>query len=71
MVAKLGADARELVRTNEPEYRAFVAAHGEPSDHALLELLVEQPRLLQRPIVEVGPRAIIGRPPERILELLA
>jgi arsenate reductase (glutaredoxin) len=69
LVAKLGADAHELVRTSEPEYRAFVAAHGEPSGDALLELLAEEPRLLQRPIVEVGARARIGRPPERILEL--
>ena len=39
------------------------------SDEEILDLLVAEPRLLQRPIVELGGRARIGRPPERVLEL--
>lgn len=68
LLVKLGAPARDIVRTNEPEYRA--AGLVEPTDEELLDLLAAQPKLLQRPIVVVGERARIGRPPERVLDLL-
>ncbi len=70
LLRKLGTQAADLVRTNEPEYRAAVPAGHDPSPEELLDLLVETPRLLQRPIVEVGARAVIGRPPENVLELI-
>ena len=70
LVAKLGVGVAEIVRANEPDYREAVAAGRTPTDDELLDLLVETPRLLQRPIVEVGNRARIGRPPERVLELV-
>jgi arsenate reductase len=65
---KLGGPALAMVRTDEPEFQAYA---GRPlSDEEIVDLLVEQPRLLQRPIVELGAQARIGRPPERVLELL-
>jgi arsenate reductase len=68
LVRKLKLPVSALVRTNEPEYRALA---GRPlADHELIELLVKEPKLLQRPIVEVGAEARIGRPPEQVLELL-
>jgi arsenate reductase len=70
LLRKLGVRALAIVRTNEPEYRAAIAAGHGTSDDELLDLLVAQPRLLQRPIVEIDGRAVIGRPPERVLELL-
>jgi len=70
LLRKLGVPAREIVRTDEPEFRAAVASGCGLSDDELLDLLAAHPRLLQRPIVEVGERAVIGRPPERVLELL-
>lgn len=70
LVAKLGCRVADIVRTDEPEYRAFIASGGEPTDAALLELLAREPKLLQRPIVAIGERAVIGRPPERVLEIL-
>jgi arsenate reductase len=70
LVAKLGCRVADLVRTDEPEYRAFIANGGQPTDAALLDLLAREPRLLQRPIVEIGERAVIGRPPERVLDIL-
>jgi arsenate reductase (glutaredoxin) len=70
LLAKLAVEAIELVRATEPEYRAAVPAGSRPSADELLELVARTPRLLQRPIVEVGARARIGRPPERVLELL-
>lgn len=68
LLGKLGTPALALVRTDEPEFRPH---RGKTlSDDAILALLAEQPRLLQRPIVEVGTRACIGRPPEQVLALL-
>ena len=64
---RLGGDALEMVRTAEPEFLPY--AGRALSDEEILDLLVAEPRLLQRPIVELGDRARIGRPPERVLEL--
>lgn len=71
LAEKLGCRVSDLVRTDEPEYRSFLENGGETTDTALLELLAREPRLLQRPIVEIGERAVIGRPPERVLDLLS
>jgi arsenate reductase len=70
LLSKLGVPASALVRSDEPEYRAAVAAGRAATDDDLLDLLVEQPRILQRPIVEIGDRAAICRPPERVHDLL-
>jgi arsenate reductase len=67
LLAKLDARPLELVRTNEPEFGPF--AGRELDENAVLDLLVQHPRLLQRPIVETDSAARIGRPPERVLEL--
>jgi arsenate reductase len=65
---KLGGAALAMVRTNEPEFQPY--AGRALSDDEIIDLLAEQPRLLQRPIVERGAEARFGRPPERVLELL-
>lgn len=70
LLRKLAVPALAIVRADEPEYRAAVAAGHATSDDELIDLLVAQPRLLQRPIFEIADRAVIGRPPERVLELL-
>jgi arsenate reductase (glutaredoxin) len=70
LLRKLHVPASELVRSDEPEYRAALAAGRAATDDDLLSLLAEQPRVLQRPIVEIGDRAAICRPPERVHDLL-
>ena len=70
LLRKLRVPASELVRSDEPEYRAAVAAGRAGTDDDLLDLLAAQPRVLQRPIVEIGDRAAICRPPERVHDLL-
>jgi arsenate reductase len=70
LLAELGGATLEMIRTHEPDYEAFAERHPEPTRDELLDLLVAHPHLLQRPIVEVGARAAIGRPPERVLDLL-
>lgn len=61
-------DPRLMMRTGEPEYErlGLVAA----SRHDLLAAIAAHPILLERPIFVVGERAVIARPPERLLELL-
>ncbi len=66
LLRKAGLRPRDVVRMNEP------GASDLPleDDEATLRALVERPDLLQRPIVELGDRAVLARPPEKVLELL-
>ena len=68
LLRKLGAPALTMVRTDEPEFQPYKGRALD--DDQILDLLVAHPRLLQRPIVEIDTKARIGRPPERVLELL-
>jgi len=61
---------RELMRTKEPVYKALRIADRDLSDDQLVELMVKNPDLIQRPIVEKGARAILARPAERLKEIL-
>jgi arsenate reductase (glutaredoxin) len=70
LVRKLKLKPRELLRKSEPVYKELGLANGEFSDNELIELMVEHPDLLQRPIVERGERAVLGRPVENVKELL-
>lgn len=67
LLRKLGGPALSLVRTGEPEFKPH--SGRELRDDDVVDLLAATPRLLQRPIVEVGDKARIGRPPEQVLEL--
>ena len=66
--SKLGGPALAMVRTEEQEFRPH--AQRALTDEEVIDLLAAEPRLLQRPIVEIGGAARIGRPPERVLELI-
>lgn len=67
VLTKLGTDdPRTIVRTGEPAYAGLEAATREE----LLEAMVAHPELVERPIAIRGDRAVLGRPPERVLELL-
>ena len=70
LVRKLGMKPRELLRKSEPVYKELGLASGEFSDSELIALMVEHPDLLQRPIVERGDRAVLGRPTENVKALL-
>ena len=70
LVRKLGLKPRELLRKSEPVYKELGLANGEFSDSELIALMVEHPDLMQRPIVERGDRAVLGRPTENVNELL-
>jgi arsenate reductase len=69
LMALLGIeDPRLMMRTGEPVYAELALA--DQAGTALLEAIAEHPILLERPIFVVGDRAVIARPPERVLELL-
>ncbi len=69
IIAALDAPAWTLIRQQEPECAALgLSAASEPAE--LIAALASEPRLLQRPIVVVGDRARIGRPPEQVLDIL-
>jgi len=66
----MGISPRELLRTGEPVYKELGLGRRELSDDEIIRLMAEHPDLIQRPIVERGERAVLGRPTERIKELL-
>src|SRR5215510_6891729 len=70
LVHKMKIKPRELLRKSEPVYKELGLASNEFSDSQLIALMVEHPDLLQRPIVERGDRAVLGRPTENVKELL-
>ena len=66
----LGLPARSLLRTGEAEYRDLKLDDPSLDDDALIDAMSRHPRLIERPIFVRGDRAVIGRPPQRVLELL-
>jgi arsenate reductase len=71
LLAKLGLPARALVRFGEPlAVELGLSADDVRTPAQWLALLAAHPRLLERPIVEIGARAVLGRPPENVLALL-
>lgn len=71
LLARLGYGARQLLRSGEEEYQTLGLADPALDDEALIAAMVAHPRLIERPILVVGDKAVVGRPPERVLELLA
>jgi len=70
ILKKLGIPARDLLRSGEEAYQALNLADTALSEQQLIEAMVKQPRLIERPIVVKGDQAVIGRPPESVLTLL-
>jgi arsenate reductase len=71
LLGKLGLPARQLLRSGEDEYKSLNLADASLSEAQLIAAMVANPKLIERPIIILGDHAVIGRPPERILELLA
>lgn len=70
MLRLLGMPPRSLLRTGEAEYRELGLKDPTLSDDALIRAMLEHPKLIERPIVIAEDRAAIGRPPERVLDIL-
>jgi arsenate reductase (glutaredoxin) len=70
LLRKMKMPARELLRTKEEIYRTLRLAERDLTDDEIVEVMIEHPDLIQRPIVEKGSRAILARPAERLKEIL-
>jgi arsenate reductase len=70
LIRKMGIAPRDLLRTKETIYRTLKLGQRDVSDAELIDLMVKNPDLIQRPIVEKGSRAILARPAERLKEIL-
>jgi len=68
ILKKLNISARELMRTKEDEYKSL-DLKSENDEEKLLEAMANHPKLIERPIVIKGEKAVLGRPPEKVLEL--
>jgi arsenate reductase len=70
LIRKMKIKPRELLRTSEPIYRELGLAAGKFSDDEIIALMIKNPDLIQRPIVERGKHALLGRPVENVKSLL-
>ena len=70
LLRKMGLSARELLRTKETIYKTLRLGERDLTDDQIVDLMVKNPDLIQRPIVEKGSRAILARPAERLKEIL-
>ena len=69
VIEKLGIPPLELVRQNETIWKSNFKGKN-LSDAELIQVMVDHPKLIERPIVVYGNKAVIGRPTERILDIL-
>lgn len=66
----LGGNVRDMMRIKEDIYKANNLADSSLSDDDLINAIIQNPILLERPIVVNGAKAAIGRPPENVLAIL-
>jgi arsenate reductase len=70
VLARLGLRPRDVLRAKDPAFKELSLAGDEP-DAQLIAAMARYPTLLQRPIGLAGDRAVVGRPPERLLDLVS
>jgi arsenate reductase len=70
ILGKLGMEPRELMRRKEAPYKELGLDDAGKSRDALIKAMVENPILIERPIVLSGGKAALGRPPEQVLNIL-
>ena len=70
ILSKLGISARELLRKGEQDYKDNNLSDSTLSEHDLIEKMTQFPKLIERPIVIKNDKAVLGRPPENVLDLL-
>lgn len=69
LLRKLGISAHELLRKKEAEY-SEAGLSPDSSEAEVIAAMVKYPKLIERPIVVKGDRAVLGRPPENVKALL-
>ncbi len=69
-IIALGIPTKDLIRTGEDEWKNTGLDIETASDDDLINAIIQYPILLQRPIVIANGKAVIARPPEKVLEIL-
>tara|TARA_Y100000389_G_scaffold53574_1_gene49417 strand:+ start:140 stop:490 length:351 start_codon:yes stop_codon:yes gene_type:complete len=70
IIKKISLSPRDLLRKGEQEFKDNDLKNKNLSDLEIIEFMVKYPKLIERPIVIKGDQAILGRPPENVLELI-
>ena len=70
ILKKLTLKPRDILRKGEQEYKDNNLKEDNFSDDDLIDYMIKHPKLIERPIIIKGHRAVLGRPPENVLELI-
>lgn len=70
LVTKLGIQPRDLLRKGEDEYKQLGLKNPDLGETDILDAMARHPKLIERPIVLKGNKAVLGRPPENVLDLI-
>ena len=70
MLQQLNKTPRDILRKSENAYKDRGLADKTLSDENLLEAMIAEPKLIERPIIVSGTKAVLGRPPENVVELI-
>ena len=70
ILSQLGIAPRDLMRKKEDIYKELELGILSLSDKDLIDLMIEHPILIERPIVIANGKAVLGRPPEQVLDIL-
>ncbi len=70
ILAMLGAQPRDIMRTGEKVYKELGLNDADLSNDILIEAMVDNPILIERPIVVANGKAALGRPPKSVLDIL-
>jgi arsenate reductase len=71
LLSMLNISAAQLLRRGEEAFRDLDLARSDVTDKELIEAMISNPKLIERPIVVCNGKARIGRPPEAVLEILS
>jgi arsenate reductase len=70
LLAKLNMAPKEIIRRSESEFKDNHLGEKDVTEAQLIDAMIKYPKLIERPIVVSGERAVIGRPPEKVREIM-
>lgn len=70
LLKKLGKKPRDILRKSEDAYKDKGLGDSTLSDDDLIQAMLDEPKLIERPIIVSGQQAVLGRPPENVLALI-